>query len=250
MLRAPLSALILCGILTLLPVGCAVARQHVYDQATLRLHYRGSSSVAVATQDQRTQVVSGEKAPDFVGYQRSGLGIPFDVVTASERPLAGDMTSVLQHALRTAGYRAVQVYTRTGQPTRLAIAALMKTGAQRLVMVRIFQWKADTLVETRIDYDVSLDVLDATGNVLARSKVRGSDNLGGSIMIPEDHAAEEIPRFFKQKMERLLNDPSVVQALAAPSSPSPPQPESIPAKPGVPPSVPAPAPPPVPSAAE
>lgn len=90
MLRAPLSALILCGVLTLLPMGCAVVVcQHVYDQATLRLRYRGSTSVAVATQDQRTQVVSGGKTPDFVGYQRSGLGIPSLVMSVGRhRPQA------------------------------------------------------------------------------------------------------------------------------------------------------------------
>src|SRR5262245_29147390 len=151
--------------------GCAAGRQHTYDDARLRLYQRGSHSVAVATRDERAYVVGGEKAPDFTGVQRSGLGVPFDVTTRSGRPLADDFTAVILRALGEHGYGAQAVAAPPGQPLQQTMAALAATRAQRLMVVRMFEWKADTYQSVGLRYHLVLDVFDEDGRPLGQSMV-------------------------------------------------------------------------------
>src|SRR5437763_1752035 len=89
--------------------GCVVGRKHAYHNGSPRMTARGPMSVALVVQDQRAPVLSGAKGPDFVGFQRSGFGIPYDVTTASGRPLADDFATSIRHGLQRAGYRVTAV---------------------------------------------------------------------------------------------------------------------------------------------
>ena len=74
-------AAVLCA--ATLAGGCAVGNQHVYRGASAEIGTSGDTTVAVATQDLRPYVASGEKAPNFVGLSGGGFGNPFNVTTAS-----------------------------------------------------------------------------------------------------------------------------------------------------------------------
>jgi hypothetical protein len=82
--------------------GCVVGRKHDFQQANAVLGYQGEP-VAMGVQDLRPYIVDGDKDEDFVGLARSGYGIPYDIGTESDRPLAQEMADVIAAALRSSG---------------------------------------------------------------------------------------------------------------------------------------------------
>jgi hypothetical protein len=202
--------------------GCAFGRKHAYD-GNPRVP-RGSLSVALAVQDQRAYVLSGAKGTNFVGLQRGGFGNPFDVTTASGQPLADDFVTSIRRGLQRAGYRVLPVPVSGGASPAQVQDALARTGAERGLVFLIQESKADTQMQTALHYGVILRVFDARGQELGRAVIGGNDTLGGSFMDPAGHAEEAVPRAFNHKLEQLLNDPSIVRALAPPPPPAPPTP--------------------------
>ena len=179
---------------------------------------RGAMSVALVVQDQRAAVLSGAKAPNFVGFQRSGFGIPFDVTTASGQPLANDFTTSIRHGLIRAGYRVTALPISDRASPAQVQDAVVRAGAERGLVFLIQDWKADTHTNTALQYGVMLRVLDPRGQELGRAVISGNDTLGGSFMDPAGQAAEAVPRAYNHKLEELLNNPSIVRALAPPAA--------------------------------
>jgi hypothetical protein len=202
-------------VLAVASIGCAAGNHHAYDQGDVFLYDHGSGQVALAVQDCRPAVVSGEKTPDFVGLQRGGFGNPFDVTTESGQPLAEDATVGLRRSLMAAGYHVRPMSTVTSQSFRDVVEDLERTHAPRLLIVRINQWKADTAVKTGLEYNLTVDVMDGRGARLARATVRGRDDLGGSLLATPAHAKEVAPRAFWTKMTRLMNEDVVSKALTS-----------------------------------
>jgi len=202
--------------------GCAVGRKHAYDNGSPRM-MRGALSVALVVQDQRAVVLSGAKAPNFVGFQRGGFGTPFEVTTASGQALADDFATSIRHGLIRAGYRVTALPISGRASPAQVQEAVARAGAERGLVFLIQEWKADTATNTALHYGVILRVLDSRGAELGRAVIGGSDALGGSFMDPASHAEEAVPRAYNRKLEELLNNPSVVRALApAPASAAPP----------------------------
>src|SRR5207302_9813125 len=138
-------AAVLCA--ATLAGGCAVGNQHVYHGATAEIGPNGNTSVAVATQDLRPYVASGEKAPNFVGLSPGGVGNPFNVTTASGNALAQDFSATIARSLELKGYKVTAV------------------------IVTINEWKSDTMMNTALYYDLLLRVYDVGGNQLAENRI-------------------------------------------------------------------------------
>jgi hypothetical protein len=67
--------------------GCAVGQRYAYSDANLPLaRVSSGASIGLGVRDARPYVVSGNKAPTFVGVMRGGFGNPFDVQTQSGQP--------------------------------------------------------------------------------------------------------------------------------------------------------------------
>jgi hypothetical protein len=208
--------------------GCAIGRKHAYHNSSPRM-MRGTLSVALVVQDHRQAVLSGAKAPNFVGFQRGGFGNPFDVTTASGRSLADDFTTSIRHGLLRAGYQVTALHVSDRPSPAEVQQAMAQAGAERGLVFLIQEWKADTHTNTALHYGVDLLVLDPSGQVLARAAIGGNDNLGGSFMDPAGFAEEAVPRAYNQKLEELLSNPSVVRALKpapAPAAPPAPPPDA------------------------
>jgi hypothetical protein len=203
---ATLAVVVGCALVT---TGCAFGHHHAYHTASPSVA-RGSFSVALAVQDAREGVVSGGN-PTFVGLSRGGFGNAFDVTTASGQPLADDFAVSIRRGLEAAGYRVtpVRVMSRARQET--VVGALARTGAQRLMFVEIQVWRSDTMMRTRLDYDLTLRVFDSRGQELARANTADSLVLGS-----ESH----VEPMYARKLERLLNDDAVKGALVSSSAPA------------------------------
>ena len=203
-------AAVLCA--ATLAGGCAVGNQHVYHDGTAEIGTNGNTTVAVATQDLRPYVASGEKAPNFVGLSRGGFGNPFNVTTASGNALAQDFSATIARSLEAKGYKATAVRVAGSAPANVK-ELVAKSGKERLALVTINEWKSDTMMNTALYYDLLLRVYDAGGKQLGENRFGGKDDLGGSAMNPPGHAREAVPLAYRRKLEELFDSEAVRQSL-------------------------------------
>ncbi len=200
-------------ILLFLLTGCAVGNKHTYNNVNADITMEGNSTVAMATHDQRVYVQNGDKPTDFVGLQRGGFGNPFDINTMSGNALAQDFTETIARSLASKGFQTTPVIVNYSDTADRVKTVLLNTGAQRLLLLTLYEWKSDTYTNTALMYDVSLEVLDENGKTIAQKSISGRDDLGGSALNPPAYAKKAIPVAFKEKIEILLNDSDVSKAL-------------------------------------
>lgn len=199
-------------LLAFISAGCAVGNKHSYSLARPELAPQGSRAVAVAAQDARSYVVSGEKTPDYVGTQRGGFGNPFNVLTESGKPLADDFAATIAESLTRKGFKSTTVKVAgSGGANARSLAA--EARSERVALVLIQEWKSDTYQNTSLSYDVTLQVYDSAGNKLAENRISGRDNLGGSAWNPPSHARSAIPGVYRKKLEDLFAADAVVKSL-------------------------------------
>jgi hypothetical protein len=201
------------ALIGLLATGCAVGNRYAYDSVIVNPAVSGTSTLSVATYDQREYVRSGDKAPQFIGLQRGGYGNPFDVKTRDDRPLADNMTAVIVNSLRLKGFPAQAVVITPSMSLSEVRQRLTVLETERALLLTLHEWKSDTYMNVGLSYDVTLVVMEHAGKVLAEKRLAGRDNLGGSFWNPPAHARDAVPQAFKAKIEELLNDAAVVAAL-------------------------------------
>jgi hypothetical protein len=192
--------------------GCAIGVTHQYDSVVPEIRASTGSKITVAAQDRRVYVLNRDKAETFVGLSRGGFGNPFDVTTASGQPLAEDFTKAIQRALTNKNFAVTTVRLAPNLTEAEAIKRLTLT-AQKSIFVTIKEWKADTYMNTRLLYDVTVRVLDGSGKVLGESSIAGTDNLGGSAVNPPEHSRSAVPAAFRRKLEELFSAPGVANNL-------------------------------------
>jgi hypothetical protein len=205
--------------------GSAPGQRHAYHVANPQVMQRGSLVLALAVQDWRPYVATGEKRSTFVGLSRQRYGQPSDVKTVSGASLATDFASSIGRGLKTAGYKVTTVDVGDRSLLPQVRLELLRTGAQRGLAVQIQQWRSDTYSGTALDYDVALAVFDAVGQEIGRTAIKGHDVIvfGGHFIDPDVRAEKAVSDAYARKLEELLNAPAIRRALAPPTG-APPEP--------------------------
>jgi hypothetical protein len=199
---------------------CAVGNQYDYRADVPELAVTSSGAIAVGVQDKRRYIVSGDKSPNFVGLQRGGFGNPFDVTTQSGAPLASDFADTIVDALAQKGITATAVTLEPQSPRNPVIRALAGAGGRSL-LVTLNEWKSDNFVNVALIYNLSAEVFDAAGNVVAENRLTETDSLGaGGGLNLSASVGGLVGRNYKRILETLLNDEKIVAALAAATSDS------------------------------
>lgn len=204
--------------------GCAFGVRHRYDDAVPALEASGSGLLVVAVTDQRPYILDGDKTPNFVGLSRAGYGNPFDVLTASGQPLAQDVATSLCASLSRRGWQcmpSVSVGADLVSARDSALEAAKRNGARRVLFLTVRQWKADTYTNTSLYFDLSAEVLDSTGSVLAQNRLQGREEVEGSFLNPPSAARENVPVAYRKKIEELLNTPRIADGLQSTGPASP-----------------------------
>ncbi len=196
----------------LMASGCI---KYTYNLARVKpeLYPAGNGSVAVASQDQRSYVVSGKTKPIVVGVIRGTFGNPIYMVTASRRPLADDMGDVITGALNKKGFKTIPVTVAATEPKKQVRKKLADTGAEKLIHFEIKQWKSDTYSNVRLEYSLNLTVFDTKGKLLAEKQISGDENLGSGGFNILTGTRKKVPQAFKKKLEGLFNEPDITKAL-------------------------------------
>lgn len=179
-------------ILTL--TGCALGRKVDYATIGPDLAIVTGKSVAVAVYDVRSYVLSGEKKSTFVGVSRGTYYNPFDMSTASGNPLAVDLQRSVLSALADS---AIVASAKPFDPP------LKSAGpGQRVLVLKVNEWKTDTYLSTHFIYDVTAQVLDEKGTVL------------GSRTARDDVQIKDFQEAGQQVLQDLLASAAIHGALA------------------------------------
>lgn len=194
--------------------GCAVGNTHTFNYIPTEKSDVGAGRLVLlfAVDDQRPYVVSGDEPAMFVGEQRSGYGIPFNVTTTDKRPFADVVQETIQRDLEAAGFRVTSIREKaTSVP-----AAVQAASPARAVAVVMREFKSDTFNNINFDYDFEIIVYDGAGQEIARDRASGEDVLEGSMMNPPKAARQKVPAEFYRKIHALVTgNPKVMAALTA-----------------------------------
>lgn len=197
--------------------GCAFGQTVRYSEASVHLRLHGDKTVVVIVHDQRPDVVAGDAPSNWVGESRSLYGIPYDVTTENEEPLAGNMSQTIADALSARGFHATPLNVRPYVGKEAIIHRAVGQGVQRIVLLTLNKYASDTYWSTSVDFDVVLTVLDGSGTVMGTKAWSGGHNLSR-----EDTDDVSPSQFFAMMIETWFSAPSIVRALegAAPSKQS------------------------------
>lgn len=192
--------------------GCVAGNTHTFNYVPAERSEIGNGRAVVlfAVDDQREYVVKGEEPPHFVGEQRNGYGMPFNVTTSDRRPFAAVVQETVQRDLEASGFRVTAVSNKPSDVT----SALRSGGATRALAVVMREFKSDTFNNINFDYDFEVIVYGEDGKELARDRSFGEEEIKGSFMNPVRAAREKVPPEFYRKIHALVaGNPKVIEAL-------------------------------------
>lgn len=191
----------------------AIKNKHQYHDVELNFTASGSSRLVIATHDQREEVCKNGKVPSFVGFMRSGVGIPYVIETKSGKAFASDITSSVSKALAKRGFVVKTVETSHSETHEQVVGKMLQANEGFPVLLHVNIWHSDCYNIVWYYFHVVLQIYDSEGKLLTQKVVEGKESLGGSFWNPPKHARRVIPKAFQKKMEEIFNDQEVVAIL-------------------------------------
>jgi hypothetical protein len=182
--------------------GCVMGNTHTFNYVPAERSEIGQGRVVLlfAVDDQRPYIVTGDEPVNFVGEQRNGYGMPFNVTTSDGRPFATIVQETVQRDLEAAGFRVTALATKSAN-----VAEAVRTSqANRALTVVMREFKSDTFNNINFDYDFEAIVYDDAGNELARDRISGEEEMKGSLMNPVKASKQKVPAYFYTKIHSLI----------------------------------------------
>ena len=207
---AALSSLLVSLILS----GCSTGWPHRYDTLAPNISAHGHGKVVVVTRDQRPSIISGEQRAQHVGTVRSMYGEPWEVVTASGKPFAQDVSNAVCNGMLGRGFDCLPLIS--GQSNIKAEIDYLTTNHHptRILYFTIGQWENDIYTKTVLEYDMLLDIWNNRGRALASVRVKGKDELPVvSYFNPAENASVVAPQTLERNLQLLLNSEKAAATL-------------------------------------
>lgn len=205
------------AIASLLLSACAFGNKHDYHSSVPTLEASTAVGVAVGTMDQREEVASGRRGYDFVGLQLGGTGVPFGVTTLSGKALASDVTGTIINGLGRKGITATSIDLPPDILREEAVRSIVDGGAKRSLLITLHGWQSKTSGTTLLLFDLSAEVLDDEGRVLATNRLSAKEVLGvpesQQFLKPHIAVSQVIASAYVRILADLLNDKKIVSAL-------------------------------------
>jgi hypothetical protein len=123
-----------------------------------------------------------------------------------------DWTLAIARALESRGFQAEPLIVTNALDRTGAIRRLSESGAPRSILIGVKEWQVNARRAGALRGDVHLEVLDASGNVIAESRALGRNDLGFALE-GASHARDATLAAYKATLEQLVNDPKVTDAL-------------------------------------
>ncbi|MEI6123321.1 MAG: hypothetical protein WCQ95_06800 [Bacteroidota bacterium] len=190
----------------------AFGNKHPYHEVVITTPIKSTTPIAIAIHDQRQYIIDASKSATFCGSMRSGVGIPYDITTKSDKPVADDMLGILCSALEKNGNPVIKVLTRSGLSKKAVITLLNETQAEKQIYISIHEWKTDTYMKADLYCFVTLDVYNKNGEIIAENSIKANaEAYGGSFWNPKKAARKGALLAVKLKLDLLLNSEKIVK---------------------------------------
>ena len=184
----------LLAVLTL--SGCVVGQKLEMDYTAAARDVQEENSVRVSVTDDRPYVVSGDKKPWYVGKYRAGFGIPWDVTTDNNQPLAQMVAEDVEQALRAKGF---------------AIAAQTPN---RTLSISILDWNFDGYQDGRFWYELQVQVSDAAGTIVTSETLKKATVIEGTFWAGAKGGFEkQMPGIYEGIIRSIGDNKDVLSAL-------------------------------------
>ncbi|MFH0864789.1 MAG: hypothetical protein V1904_01250 [Bacteroidota bacterium] len=121
----------------------AFKNKHQYHNIDMDFTVSGKSNIAIAVHDQRTEMLTTGKSPSFVGYMRSGIGIPYPIHTESGNALADDIAGDLAKAFTKRGFTVTVVQTAPSETHEQVVGKLKAANAGKSIILHLDTWHTD-----------------------------------------------------------------------------------------------------------
>jgi hypothetical protein len=184
-------------------------------RAEMQVTSDGQSIIAVATLDQRDDILARNCSPMYVGMQRALFGNPWRVNTESGLPFAQDITKVVSESMANKGFRVIPIVVSHNKSEKEALQVLIDEKTYRSILIIIRKWESDTYTNIGLVYDLRLIVIGDNQSVLAETSAAEVKNIQLTFNWETAAAAakKQLPIVFKQVIEKLFNDPPIVVEL-------------------------------------
>ena len=193
-------------------MSCAISRKVEYEGVYAKVP-DFKQKIALASLDQREQVLSGGRKPDFVGYTRSGAGIAYPMGTANGTPFTDNMSSSISASLSKQGSTVAVVKTQSTENESLIMEQLERTKSSRLILINCKQFHTDGYGANSLMYNLKVNIYSEKGDLLKEKTFSGKRALGGSVAWGPGNYKEYMPEAFKKLIEEIFNDPEIATAL-------------------------------------
>lgn len=191
----------------------AAGNRHPYHEISLNLTPSGTTAILLAVHDQRTEMISTGKEPEFVGYMRSGFGIPFNIGTKSGQPLAVDLANVIGNALIKKGFAVKNMPTSPSETHEQLVQKMKEAKAGMPVILHLTTWHSDCYQVVWYYYNLVLQVYDTEGKFIGQKMIEGKESVGSSFWNPPKFARKNLPPAMKKRLEELFNSPEIVALI-------------------------------------
>ena len=199
--------------------GCVLTdntRDSTLRLPSLELQGGSSSVLTVGVLDERPYVLSGEKAAKYIGEFELSMGGPYDAFTNSKQAMSHEFTQKLPLLLSDKFPQIQTTDLAIGLSKEEAVEKLLESGAKKVILVTLKEWKSHTAIDTSLWFDAQLEVFNAEKQLLAYKRTQGHDTFGGAAIAgPITNAKRTLPHAFRQKMQALFSEPLVMASLTS-----------------------------------
>jgi hypothetical protein len=133
----------------------------------------GKTTVAVVGIDDRNRESPSRFKPEYVGLLRDMMfAFPYLIHNKDKKPIADTLANDVALGLTQPGYRATSVPNPSIESPQSALSAARQSSPSRILLVRVFEFESDSQIRIEFGYDITFEVYDAKGRLLASNRVQ------------------------------------------------------------------------------
>lgn len=196
--------------------GCAVGNTHTFRYLPPEAEELGHGRVVLVfdVREARPAVVEEGEPSTWVGEQRSGLGIPYNVLTTDGKALTRIVRETIEKDLEAVGFEVEVSSSEAGSSAQEVAQRIREASAERGLFVEVREFNSNTYTNIDMEWDLIARVFGPSGAVLGENRLEGRTTLDGSFMNPPRAAKRSVPPFFYDLMRQLVTEnDEVMRAL-------------------------------------